>query len=121
MAKKSIQRVKAIDVYTGSVVSVPKNDVTEVGVLPVGPDNMCIHASIRFFQRFGTYGTPKRLTGIRQKHRQFVMATWRDENGKRACCTIRHEGDARDSLFASLSSASHARLVAAAQNIMVRP
>jgi hypothetical protein len=111
MAKRQQSTVRAIDIETGALVQVPKHEVAEIGVLPMGEDNMCIPASVRFFQGLGRYGALTRVTGIRLKGRRFPCVTWRDDRGQRSSCSLRHLADARDPLFAPLSARAKARLV----------
>jgi hypothetical protein len=112
MAKKSIQREEMVMAWgERGLKPTPATEAVGIPVLPLAEGNKSIPATIRLLSHI--FATPRRLSGIRTKGLQWPLVTWRDVNGKRASCYVRHVNDARDPLFNSIAESSRARILAA--------
>lgn len=117
---------------TGEPELTPIENVVEIGCLPVGPDNICIPASIRALRRHPTERAPVRLISIRKpgtrlNPRPFPLVTFQCTPYERyrtnegpvlgdvASCYVCSERQAHDPLFDSLTVRERFRILAAAR------
>jgi len=134
MAKKSIQRVKAIDIDSNSIVECNPKDVVEINVVPCvsnpygGDGWLVIPASVRLICAPERVPWPTRLIRIEraQGTRRRPFTYIRYEHAVKECypggptytesgCSVRNEADARDPLFHRLTQRERNRILKAVQ------
>ncbi|MCR6699711.1 MAG: hypothetical protein NVV68_00400 [Dokdonella sp.] len=109
----------------------PRSEVVEVQTLPLGPSNEIVPATLRSMNQYKGGGAPTRLLRVekptKRNGRRFALIRFEctpfvrydlgdgPVYGTEHSCYVRHERDAADPLFDSLSSRERARIVRASR------
>ncbi len=104
----------------------PRSEVVEIPMLPLGPSNEIVPATLRSMNQYKGGGVPTRLLRVerptKRNGRRFTLVRFEctpfvrydlgngPVYGIEHSCHVRHEGDAADPLFNSLSPRERARI-----------